>query len=67
MRKGANADDYIKCLPEGDCHSVRTIKLDERLELGNNELIWFPNVPFHPLVEKSRTNLRTSSELPKPL
>lgn len=54
MSNGANADD-VKCLPEGGSHSVRTIKLDERLEPGNNELIWFPNAPFHPLLEKSRT------------
>lgn len=43
MSKGADADDNIKCLPEGDSHSVTTIKLDERPEPGNNELIWFPN------------------------
>lgn len=49
MSNGANADDNIKCLPEGDSHSVKTIKLDERLQPGNNELIWFPNAPFHPL------------------
>lgn len=49
MRNGANADDNIKCLPEGDSHSVKTIKLDESLQPGNNELIWFPNAPFHPL------------------
>lgn len=55
MSNGTNADDSIKCLPEGDSHSVTTIKLDERLEPGNNELIWFPNAPFHPLMEKSRT------------
>lgn len=55
MSNGANADDNIKCFPEGDSHSLRTIKLDERLEPGNNDLIWFPNAPFHPLMEKSRT------------
>lgn len=49
MSNGANADGNIKCLPEGDSHSAKTIKLDERLEPGNNELIWFPNAPFHPL------------------
>lgn len=55
MSNGTDADDNIKCLPEGDSHSVTTIKLDERLEPGNNELIWFPNAPFHPLTEKSWT------------
>lgn len=55
MSNDTNADDSIKYLPEGDSHSVTTIKLDERLEPGNNELIWFPNAPFHPLMEKSRT------------
>lgn len=55
MSNGTNADDNIKCLPEGDSHSVTTIKLDERLEPGNNELIWFPNARFRPLREKSRT------------
>lgn len=55
MSNGTNADDNIKCLPEGDSHSVTTIKLDERLQPGNNELIWFPNAPFQPLAEKSWT------------
>lgn len=30
MSNGTDADDSIKCLPEGDSHSVTTIKLDER-------------------------------------
>lgn len=30
MSNGGDADDSIKCLPEGDSHSVATIKLDER-------------------------------------
>lgn len=55
MSNGTNADDNIKCLPEGDSHSVKTIQLDERPEPGNNELIWFPNAPFHPLMKKSWT------------
>lgn len=62
MSNGANADDNIKCLPEGDSHSVKTIKLDERLEPGNNELIWFPNAPFHPL-RGELNDLCTSSKL----
>lgn len=62
MRNGANADDNIKCLPEGDSHSVKTIKLDERLQPGNNELIWFPNAPFHPLGGELN-DLCVSSEL----
>lgn len=55
MSNDANADDYIKCLPENDCYSGRTIKLDERLKLGYNMLIWFPNAPLQPLLEKSDT------------
>lgn len=55
MSNGTNADDNIKCLPEGDSHSVTTIKLDERLKPGNNDLIWFPNAPFRLLMEKSMT------------
>lgn len=55
MSNGTNDDDYIKCLPEDDGHSIRTIKLDERLKLGNNKLIWFPNAPLHLLLEKSGT------------
>lgn len=31
MSNCADPDDKIKCLPEGDSHSLRTIKLDERL------------------------------------
>lgn len=62
MSNGTNADDNIKCLPEGDSHSVTTIKLDERLESGNNKLIWFPNAPFHPHREELN-DLCTSSEL----
>lgn len=62
MSNGADADD-IKCLLEGDSHSVTTIKLDERLEPGNNELIWFPNAPFRPLMQKSRTTCAFSASL----
>lgn len=52
MSNGADADDSIKCLPEGDSHSVTTIKLDERPQPGNNELIWFPNALWRPLTEE---------------
>lgn len=46
---------------------VRTIKLDERLEPGNNELIWFPNTPFRPLMEKSKRTCAFPAKLRKAL
>lgn len=49
MSSGANADDNIKCLLKGDSQYGQK-KLDERPEPGNNDLIWFSNAAFHPLM-----------------